>query len=198
MSNILTYHTIIFLVFIGYSLLKETENPLNLEILLSSPEYLKTGKIGTIAFPGSCGQRNTLTDTSKRTYFTKEIIDINNNSYSVECGPWFDYYYFYFLLYNCYIFCNFNEEIPEGNYSISFNDNFTYSNNEKNYEIEVYSKDTFYIIKEDYDIIDLYSDMQEINLVDNIEIYEIKFKINVYNNERLFYAITKLTDADCQ
>lgn len=168
----------------GNFLLKEIDNPLNLEILLSPLEYLKTGKVGTIVFSGSCPVDNSLIDTSKRTYFTKEILDINNKSCYAECGPWFDVLFF---MSNWYIFCIFNESIPKGNYSISFNDNFNYLNNEMNYEIKVYYNDIFYIIKEDYDIIDLYSDIQEINVQENIEIYKIKIKINIYNNERLFY-----------
>ena len=195
MLNIVAYHIIIFLFSLGNSLLKEEDIPLNVEILLSTPEDLKIGKSGTIAFPGRCQFDNSIIDTSKRTYFTKEILDKNNKSYKAECGPWFDYNFF---TYNCYIFCIFNESIPKGNYTITFNDNFSYLNNEVNYNIKIYSNDIFYITKEDYDIIDLYSDIQEIKILDTIEIYELKFKINVFNNERLFYGISKLTPADCK
>ena len=197
MPNILTFYIFIFLFSMDTSILEEIDNPLNIEILLSAPEYLKTGKKGTIVFPGRChfDSNNYFIDTSKKTYFNKEILDIYNKSYNVECGPWFDHDFF---TPNCYIFCNFNESIPKGNYTISFNDNFTYSNNEANYSIKVYFFDAFNIEKEDYDIIDLYSDIQNINISDNQEIYDLKFKINVYNNERLFYGISNLSPANCK
>ena len=186
MQNILKY----LIVFILMTNSLESEKEI-LEIELEEPEFPITGKIGTIVFPGNCVDNMPKKDTSKKTYFTKEIIkkDTEQN-YTIDCGPW--------IVDNhhdiCNIFCNFNESIPIGEYEISFDDKFDYLE----YEIYAYSEEGFLIKKEDYDIIDLYSDINYINLLDDKQEYELKFKINVYNNEKLFLATNRIVPIDCK
>lgn len=52
-------------------------------------------------------------DDSNRTIaFIKNILDENNNTYQISCGPWVDMDTFI-------IFCEFNESFPEGKYFLN-------------------------------------------------------------------------------
>ena len=88
--------------------------------------------------------------------FKKTIFDKNNNIYEVGCGPWI--YATRFL-----IFCEFNENIPKGEYIIEFNE----TNDILIYNIyEMHFSSIPYIItKLDSDQIDLYSDVQTIKFI---------------------------------
>ena len=81
------------------------------------------------------------------------------------------------------IFCKFDENLKNQNQSITFKDtNFTY----KNYNIEIKSEiDNIKVKQIQKDISFLYSELQTINVIDEKEIYYIKFKIESYYNERL-------------
>ena len=165
-----------------------------LPLYVDEPLYKTTGKIGTILFPGFCINEDEAPpqiDTNKTTYFTKEIKRKNSNTYyTIECGPWFTNN----IDEKCSIFCNFNETIPSGEYKIMFDDQFNYLN----YEVYVQSFDEECVIKkENDDIIDLYSDTHYINLTDDEEEYELRFKINVYNNEKLFLYFYKIIPIAC-
>ena len=187
-------------VFLIISLLISKINSLDnerdiLAIYVDKPYYKITGKKGTILFPGFCNDDDDNSppqiDTTKTTYFTKEIKnEISSSSYKIECGPWFTDN----IQEKCGIFCNFNESIPIGEYEIIFDDKFNYLN----YEVYVQSIEDSLIKKENDDIIDLYSDTHYINLSDNKDAYELKFKINVYNNEKLFLYIYKIIAIDCK
>ena len=68
--------------------------------------------------------------------------------------------------------------------NITFSDTFNYSD----FEFFIYSSNiTFLITKKDYDLIDLYTDKQIINMFDNKDVYDLKFKIYIYNNERIIF-----------
>ena len=116
------------------------------------------------------------TDIEERTNFKTEISDINNIIYSINCRLWKK------ANEEIIIFCNF-DNIPKGNYYINLNNTIISYNN---YKIMILLNNKIQIEKLDLDIIDIYSNEQFINIEDNKELYEIKFKINSYNNEHLF------------
>ena len=93
------------------------------------------------------------------------------------------------------IFCELDDKIPKGQYLFKFNEKFNYSK----YEIDLTSSNEFNITKIDSNKVDIYSSNQTINVVDNKEIYELKFKIKSYNQELLFlnFAIS-LEPLDCK
>ena len=69
----------------------------------------------------------------------------------MNCGPW--------VVDIFSIFCEFDESIPKGTYNIDFeNVKFDYSN----IEINLYSSVSIEIIKEDYNMVDIYSEIQTI------------------------------------
>ena len=117
------------------------------------------------------------TDISRKTYFINKILDKNNKAYLIECGPWvFDDIF--------YIFCEFEESIPKGTYYINF-ENFTF--NYSDIQINLQSSNIKRIIKVDYDMVDIYSEKQSINLNDNKEKYELNYYVNSYHNEKLYF-----------
>ena len=80
------------------------------------------------------------------------------------------------------VFCDLDENIPRGNYSINFN-NITLKYNDN--EITINSDKYFDFEKLDVYIPDLYSDKQNITVDKNKESIELKFKINSYHNEKI-------------
>ena len=139
----------------------------------------EVGKKGAVLFRVYNEEKNFDIDTERKVLFKKNILDEKNNkTFEVGCGPWIDEF-------NFYIFCEFDEKIPKGEYSFKFNENedrFNYSR----YEIHLNSDNIYKITKIDLDKADLYSGPQTINVTDNKESYELKFKIKSYNQERLY------------
>ena len=85
------------------------------------------------------------------------------------------------------ILCSVEEQIPYGEYYARFNNvKFNYNG----YEVIVNGNDNFYFKKLDKYLIDLYADDQIINVEEGKNLYEIKFKIHSYNQERLFLVNT--------
>ena len=82
------------------------------------------------------------------------------------------------------VFCELNEKIPEGNYSIAFNNTIIYNN----VSIIINSRESFYFSKLDIDKPSLYSDFQNITVEENKESIEMKFKILSYNNEKILIS----------
>lgn len=111
--------------------------------------------------------------------FQTKILDENNESYKIGCGPWKKEDNIF------YIFCELNEEVPKGKYFFQFNENeskFNYSG----YEIKLKHYSNYEITKLDSGKIDLYSPAQTINVNDNEDIYELKFDILIYNQETIY------------
>ena len=127
-------------------------------------------------------------DTNRKTYFTNKILNINQNkTYDVNCGPWI-------AGQNFEIFCELDESLPKGDYYIKFdNISFTYSD----IEINLYSEDNIDILKQDFDMIDLYSNIQTINLIDNKKEYELKYYVKSYHNEKLYFYFGNIVLANC-
>ena len=108
-------------------------------------------------------------DTNKKPYFKSTILDVNNAEYEIDCGPWKDKERFF-------VFCDLNESIPKGYYFIMFNQTFRYLD----YQAFIISDEILMITKTDEDIIDLYSNIQTINVTKDIDIYNLKFQITSY------------------
>ena len=123
-------------------------------------------------------------DIKRETIFKMNIFDENNKSYEVGCGLWIND--------RLLVFCELDESIPKGEYLFKFNEEFNYSK----YEIHLISYSEFKITKIDSDKIDIYSGNQTINVDDDKEIYELKFKIISYNQEQLF--LLGIEPLDCK
>ena len=125
-----------------------------------------------------------------KSIFQLKIVDENNVNYKVGCGPWKKDI-------NFYILCELNETIPKGKYIFKFNKNenkFNYSG----YAINLYFYSYFEITKIDSNIIDLYSPPQTINVTDNEDIYELKFNIISYNQEKIYWKLYYSDFLDCR
>ena len=123
---------------------------------------------------------------NRKLIFKTKIFDEKNTSYEIWCGPWINR--------DMFIFCEFNETFPKGNYFFQFNDKFNYLGS----EINIYSYKIFNVTKLDSDLIDLYSEPQTINVTDDKDTYELKFKIISYNQERIYIIITFDEPLDCK
>ena len=124
-------------------------------------------------------------DIKRETIFKMNIYDENNKSYEVGCGLWIDNRFL--------IFCELDDNIPKGQYLFQFNEKFNYSK----YEIHLTSNE-FKITKIDSNKVDIYLGNQTINVVDNKENYELKFKIISYNHEQLYFNLFDLEPLDCK
>lgn len=157
-------------------------------ISLEEENIYKVGKKGGILFhiDHYIGLYRVKDDTSRKTYFTSKIFEINNmQTYDVQCGLW--------IFPVVYVFCEFDESIPEGLYNITFeNIKFFYFD----FEINLHSPD-IPIIKENYDMVDLYSGEQTVNLSIYKEEYEIKYYVKSYHNEQLYFFISNIFQANC-
>lgn len=87
-----------------------------------------------------------------------------------------------------------NESIPKGHYFIQFNQTFNYLD----YQAYIISDEILMITKTDEDIIDLYSNIQTINVTKDTDIYNLKFQITSYNKERLYLSANNIIQLDCK
>ena len=112
----------------------------------------------------------------EKTKFETIVEDIhNNNKYTIYC--WIRNSIWKTLL------CSVEETIPSGEYNVRFNNTkFNYNG----YEVMVNGNDNYSFQKLDKYLLDIYADTQTINVEEGKNIYEIKFKIHSYNQERLF------------
>ena len=160
-------------------------------IYLSLGYYFEKGVIGNkgaIYFYSSYDNENTFKeDANRETYFTNKLVDMNdkNKIYDVNCGP--------FIVDDFYFFCELDESIPKGEYIINFNNiTFIY------YGVEInLSSPDLEITKENFDMIDIYSGKQTINLSDNKKEYQLKYSVNSYHNEQLYFIITNIIKVKC-
>ena len=138
------------------------------------------GKKGTLAI--SAGETYGFNDDISKTISYKAKITSGANSFDVDCG------FYKASEKNLYAFCKIGTNIPAGKYSIDFSGipKFNY----QGYDIIFDTQSTlkFEFEKLDKDLIDLYSDKQTINIVEDKDSYELKFKIESYNQEVLIYG----------
>ena len=174
---------IFFILFIIFSFikseLKETIYNITLDII-DFNNGNEIGKKGAIAFKTYIPDSSIFDDNDKdlenKTKFEALISDFNKN-YTINCRLWKSSIYK-----DPFLFCNFDESIPAGNYSININNTIF---NYKEYTISLKTENDFNILKLDLDIIDLYYDKQTINVEKDIDFYELKFRINSYNKEKI-------------
>ena len=133
-----------------------------------------TGKKGTLAIIAS-STHTFKEDTTRKIYFESKISN-ERNTYKVECGFWKA------LEDNLYAFCSIRTDIPAGKYNIDFTGISQFDYQEKTIK---FSDSKFEFEKLDKDLIDLYSDKQEINIVEGQDLYELKFNVVSYNQELL-------------
>ena len=169
---------LIFCCFLFVKNLQEIEVTVGLNRLYEE----HTGKKGTIVVTTDYNQAfDNFVDTSKTPIFKTSISNEGKN-YDVDCG------FYKTENENLYVFCNIGENIPLGNYSLSFTE--TQVINYDNYKISFSESKIFQFQKYDINIIDLYSGKQNITVDDEKDSYELKFKISSYNQEKimLYYA----------
>ena len=170
---------ILFLIsFLSINCIEEDKKQLNLN--LEEIKVKTIGKKGTVilSFKKS-DEAIEFQNTKKEKFFESKIVkdDITNN---VDCGLWSVEK----NLSSIYVFCNIEEKIPSGNYSLLLNEVQPFDH--ENYHITLNVGEThLQFEKVDKNIIDLYSEPQEI-IFDNVkESYELKFNIVSYNQEIL-------------
>ena len=143
-------------------------------------EELSIGPKGTLAFITSYIDNDNIFDPSDIENYTFEsiIIDDNNNNYKVICRLWKP------KDINLRLLCDMNETLINSETNINLNmTNFTYKNN----NVVIISSLTSLVLQQyKIEIPFLYSDNQIINIKEEQDIYEIKFKLGNYNNDILF------------
>lgn len=161
------------------------------EIELEVSPYLfeeQVGKIGTLAFYFYTLETSFDKDISRKTLFNATITSENNNEFKIKCGFW------QAEERDLYIFCNLDEKIPAGKYSINL-DNISGINFQNNI-ITLKQSEPSEFEKLDVNIPDLYSDKQTIEVIEGKDTYELKFKIVSYNKEKIILADALILD--CQ
>ena len=115
-------------------------------------------------------------DAKKKPSFDSTISN-QGKTYSIKCGVFNGRENSEYI----YVFCNFDESIPSGTYTLSL------AGTAFNYEdYHITLKDgTFDIQKVDKDIIDLYSEPQTITIDNTFNNCELKFNIVSYNQEMI-------------
>ena len=150
-----------------------------------SVEY--TGKKGTLAISTS-SEYTFKEDISRKIYFESKIAN-EKSTYNSKCGFWKaseDKFY---------VFCNIDTDIPAGKYTIDFTGISQFDYQGKSIK---FSDSRFNFEKLDKDLIDLYSDKQEINIVEGQDSYELKFNVVSYNQEVLFFSTRAKTVLECK
>ena len=183
MKKIAVFLLLLSIILLASCIKRKLEETLNVQI--SYYKDIIVGKKGTIIFYTDFFAR-TFQDTSKSTYFEAEITNNNLQSYVIKCGLWSEY--------DLKVFCNIDENIPKGEWIINLDGiSFKY----KDYIINLkYFSSIKFTKTDDFNIVDLYSDKQTINLDDGKQSYDLKFKIVSYNNEKII--INKNTVLDCK
>ena len=170
------------------------EDKKELKLTLSGMDESTVGKKGTIliSLKQDVKPYEQIRDFSKKAIFDLRISNDNTKTkYTVNCGVWSRENHFGEIG----IFCNLNETVPAGNYTILLSElkSFDYKDYKVNIDIgkgEQYLK----FDKYDMDIIDLHSDEQNITLEEGKENYEIKFNIISYHQEKLHLGFSFIVD----
>ena len=169
--------------------IKNILSDLEIKILDSYNTDLKyIGREGTIYFITNFLDENNVFDPSdieEKTKFVTKIIfeNDNNEEYNISCRLWKP------ANDNLRLFCDLNENLTK--YDTNYKINLTSAviqYNEKTINI-TYNAEHIYIQQYNTSIPFLYSDKQEINIAEEKENYEVKFKYSKYNNEKIFLFI---------
>ena len=184
---------IFWLSFLSINCILENKKELNLTIngIIDTPVV---GKKGTILVEAQ--QDNDppeeFKDFSKKIWLTIDISDNNSKKkHTLECGIWNSN----FLVGILEIFCNVNETVPAGNYTLLINDIETFDY--KDYTVNIHLREGEQFLdfqKFDKDVLDIYSGEQTITLEEGKEDYEVKFNIVSYHQERLHFEYNYIVD----
>lgn len=183
MSKMKTFIFVFICLSFATCLIKNEEVIVTLNGL--SVEY--TGKKGTLAISTS-SEYTFKEDISRKIYFESKIAN-EKSTYNSKCGFWKaseDKFY---------VFCNIDTDIPAGRYTIDFTGISQFDYQGKSIK---FSDSRFNFEKLDKDLIDLYSDKQEINIVEGQDSYELKFNVVSYNQEVLFFSTRAKTILECK
>ena len=161
---------------------ENNQNEIEIDVYLFNEQI---GKIGTLAFDCYAGETSFDKDISRKYLFDATIFSVNNNEFKIKCGFWV-------AEKELYVFCNLDEKIPTGKYSINL-DKIS-GINFQNYIISLKQSEPFEFEKLDVNIPDLYSDKQTVEVIEGKDIYELKFKIVSYNNEKIILADALILD----
>ena len=122
-----------------------------------------------------------LSTLEKDTSFTTAVIDENNNVFNASCRLWIT------SESNVSLFCNLDgKNFGIGNHSITI-DNQTFQYGNTTVKILFPKGKKIPIIQYDFAIPFLYSDIQKININGSQDTYDIKFKIENYNETDILY-----------
>ena len=141
---------------------------------------IQMGQYGTLYFTTNYTDTENIfniSDIEEKTKFEAFVVDDKNNKYQTVCRLWKPENE------KIRIICNLDVNMKNHVQNIKLNDKiFEY----EHYDIEIYSE-TFIIVEQyDYKIPFLYSDKQIINLDNNKEIYDLKFKIDSFDDDSLY------------
>ena len=157
------------------SLPKEDEIIINIKKEYNK-SIIKIGNKGTIVFITDYYDNNNIfnsSDIEEKSKFKAEFLI--NNKHEANCRLWKP------KNENIRMICKFDENLENG--YIKLNRVILEYNGKKFY---IYSEENLIVEQLNSNITFLYSDKQEINILEDKQYYDLKFKIEEYNNEVLF------------
>ena len=186
----INYFTFLFILVSSYILI-ESKDDIIIIIKGFKSNNNKVGKEGTITLTTNYYDENYFIFDDKyleeTSTFETCIKDIKNkniiNNKKIFCRFWKS------PKNNLFIFCEFDNSILSGEYLININNtklSYKKENTNKIYELTILTTFDILINKVNTNLIDLYSGNQLIYIEKEIDLYEIKFKINSYNGEKIF------------
>ena len=174
---------IVFFNFIFLNCLNNQLNETNLNITITvetSYRIREVGKVGTVIISTLFSGPEIFDDKDilEKTKFESMLVDKlnDNNTFKIYCRLRNS------KIYN--ILCSVDESIPSGDYYVRINDTKLIYNG---YEVIINGEDDCCFEKIDKYLMDIYANSQTINVEEDKNFYEIKFKIYSYNQERLLF-----------
>ena len=180
----------LLLLISSFMLITCLEEPTEVDIELGGFDTTYIGKKGTIALYPYYYSTIDSSDTTRAISFKANITNESSNSYEVGCGV------FKAEGQQLYIFCEIDENIPTGKYIINLAGITGISFG--NYNINLKQSRDFTFEKADINLPDIYSDSQTINVEEGTDIYDVKFKIISYNNEKIILNFVLFLDCEVQ
>ena len=177
---------IIFLLsFLSIDCLLENKKDLNLTVYFLVTKYIGKKSTLLVRLTQDIMSYEEFNDFSRKTCFKSDILDNNSNKkYTINCGV----YNNVGLISDLDLFCDINETVPAGNYTLLLDEvkPFDY----KDYKVNIHPREGLQYLnfeKYDKDVTDLYSNEQTITLEEGKENYEVKFNIVSYHQEKLHF-----------
>ena len=181
-----------FVSFLSINCLVEVNKDLSLKF--SEMETTKVGKKGTAIISFYPEASTDFKDTTRKICFNPKISKANED-YTVKCGLWNSKDNPSYI----YLFCEIEETIPAGNYSILLNEGQSFDCGDYKVTLNLDGKqDEIKFEKVDKDIADLYSGPQEIEIQSNLDSYELKFNIVSYHQEKILFNYRMILDCKAE